>query len=327
MNLFFCSTPLQLKLAIRIIETKSLSSVKLIFTGIMPNRRNEFYLKQAEELVDQIIRFDKNSELKKSRSAYLNAAAKKFVTTWHLEDAQAIYMANLNDRFYHHILSVLPGRVLYTFDDGTENVNRFSKFFNNKKYSFLRKAMQRRAGRRYWLEEVLAQTQCHYTIYKDLPNVVSNTQFIPLYNIEESQLKDDVDPPRKEIKILLGAVYRDVTIERNQAACLVEQLSAFIDKHPVDIYIPHPREEDLYFKQCKSIIPDQMSEELIIDYINAGYNVSLYGFGGSTQLNLDSVEDICNHLFESEYISARVKNGYALFNGNQTRIPLLELSL
>lgn len=236
MNLFFCSTPLQLKIAIRIIETESLSCVKLVFTGIMPNKRNEFYLKYAEKIVDKVICFDQSAELIKRRSGYLNTEAKKFVSKYDLEEATAIYIANLNDRFYHHLLSILTERVLYTFDDGTENVNEFSKFFNNKQYSFLRKTIQRKAGRRYWLEEVLAKTECHYTIYEHLKNVVPHTKFIPLYDFENDSVMAVI--PQQEIRILLGAVYRDVTRQRNQASILVKQLSTFIDKHHIDLYIP-----------------------------------------------------------------------------------------
>ena len=181
MNLILCSTPLQLKIALRIIETKELSHVVLVFTGIMPNKRSSYYLAQAESLVEKIFFFDKNTQLKKSRSDYLTKMAKKLIVDYSLEDVDNIYMANLNDRFYHHLLSVLPHQALYTFDDGTENVNPFSKFYRNKRYSWLRKRFQHRNGRRFWLEEVLAETRSHYTIYKHLPNVVSNTRYIPLY--------------------------------------------------------------------------------------------------------------------------------------------------
>lgn len=65
-----------------------------------------------------------------------------------------------------------------------------------------------------------------------------------------------------------------------------------------------------------------MSEELVIDYLKAGYKVFLYGFGGSTQLNLDGIKNVHNCLFESEYISNRMNNGYTLFHGDHARISL-----
>lgn len=318
MNLFFCSTPLQLKIASRIIEVEGLSSIKILFTGIMPNKRNEYYIRQIEALVDEVIYFDKNRLLKKAGSAYLNKMALKLVDELQLQDAASIYIANLNDRFYHHLLSVLPDIELYTFDDGTENVNQYSKFFRNKQYSAIRKAYQRLQGRKYWLEEVLSKTKCHYTIYSHLKNVVSNTQFIPLYHEEIH------NQPSQNIKILLGTVYRDVVSEQYKLDSLIASLDSFVQSEGIDLYIPHPREETLYFKGCESLIPEQMSEEVIIDYLDRGYAIDLYGFGGSTQLNLDSAHGVRNSLLESSSISSRVRNGYTLFQGNVRYVFLPE---
>lgn len=313
MNLFLCSTPLQLKIALRIIESEELSHVVLIFTGIMPNKRSSYYLAQAESLVEKIYYFDKNIELKKSRSDYLNKMAQNLIKEYSLKDVADIYMANLNDRFYHHLLSILPYQDLYTFDDGTENVNPFSKFYRNKRYSWLRKAYQRRNGRRYWLDEVLSETKGHYTIYQHLPNVVANTRYIPLYEEIETA---NVKAPMKKIHILLGTVYRDVVAQRQQASMLIAEINRYSEKNPFDLYLPHPREETPYFENCKTLVPDQMSEELIINYLEQGYEIFLYGFGGSTQLNLDGVKNLTNCLFESDLLSERVRNGYTLFRGN-----------
>ena len=317
MNLFLCSTPLQLKIAARIIEVEALANVTVLFTGIMPNRRNEFYLQQLERLADEIVYFNKNVCLEKSRSAYLNQQARAVIDKYALQNAKSIYLANLNDRFYHHLLSLLPGRAIYTYDDGTENVNQLSKFFRNKQYSWFRKRVQRHFGRKFWLEEVLASTECHYTIYEHLPNVVKNTRFIPLY-----APKFTTEIPNKTINILLGTVYRDVVQDRNNTAMLIADINSYVKVHEIDLYIPHPREETLHFDNCQALIPEQMSEEVIMGYLEQGYKVHLYGFGGSTQLNLDSVAGVTNYLFESPLISERVRNGYQLFYGHVKHLKL-----
>lgn len=318
MNLFLCSTPLQLKIALRIIETEGLSHVVLVFTGIMPNKRSEYYLKKAKTLVDRIYYYDKNTHLKKSHSRYLHNKAENFIRDFFLKDVNSIYIANLNDRFYHHLLSILPYQRLYTFDDGTENVNPFSKFYRNKRYSWIRKYYQRRNGRRYWLEEVLAETYGHYTIYQHLSNVVPNTRYLPLYE----GIMIDAEPPLQKIHILLGTVYRDVVTHRQQTMALIAEIDQYSKQHSFDLYLPHPREEEAYFESCKTLVPEQMSEELIISYLSQGYEVCLYGFGGSTQLNLDGVKNLTNYLFESALLSDRVRNGYNLFKGSTQRLPL-----
>lgn len=136
-----------------------------------------------------------------------------------LYNVTSIYFANLNNRFYHHLLSILPHSKVYTFDDGTENVNRYSQFYRNKKYTKIRKWVQRFFGRTHWLEEVLARTKLHYTIYEDLSNVVDNTKFIPLYDVQHY---DTI--PNKRIRIFLGTVYRDSVQTPSDATLLIQML-------------------------------------------------------------------------------------------------------
>ena len=57
-----------------------------------------------------------------------------------------------------------------------------------------------------------------------------------------------------------------------------------------------------------------MSEEVILDYLKQGYEIKLYGFGGSVQLNLEGINNISNYLLESHLLSDRVRNGYSVFN-------------
>lgn len=329
MNLILCSTPLQLKIAIRIIEEKRLNRVTVLFTGIMPNKRNSFYLDKIEKISDHLYLFDKDKELTKSGSYYLNSRAKKLVDELKLHDVQNIYLANLNQRFYHHLLSVIKYQNLYTFDDGTENVNSHSHFYRYKKYSAFRRLFQSLFGRRYWMDDVLKTTKNHYTIYNKIPNVVERTTFIPLYQDIREDAKGDISDNQllqqeeaREIKILVGSVYRDMVKERKQAQELVEELNRFLLNNPIDLYIPHPRDEENYFESCKVLIPDQMVEEIVISYLKSGYSVSLFGFGGSGQLNLDSVENVKNYLFTSEYLSERTLHGYQLFQSNCIKIPL-----
>lgn len=322
MNLFFCSTPLQIKIALRIIEELELINIVLLFTGILPNRRNEYYLELGKnsKLVDRVIIFDKDKELKKRHSRYLNQSAKKLINKFQLDEVESIYIANINNRFYHHILSVLPSTVsLFTYDDGTENVNKQSKFFRSKRYSFLRKWIQKVNGRRFWLDEVLDKTLCHYTIYENIPNVVERLYYVPLYRSVEFNI-NNFD---KNKKILLGSAYKDVVADRSREKDLLIQITDFIKEHSIDVYLPHPREESQSFVDCEVLIPCQMSEEIVMGYLQQGYSVALYGFGGSSQLNLDQVDHISNYLLDSELISDRVRNGYSLFFNKNRIIPLV----
>lgn len=313
MNLILCSTPLQLKIAIRIIEEKKLEKVIVLFTGIMPNKRNSFYLNKIDQLADHLYLYDKDKVLKRSRSFYLNRKAKKLVRELRLNSVSNIYLANLNQRFYHHLLSVINFQNLYTFDDGTENVNQQSHFYRYKRYSKFRKFVQRAFGRNYWMEDILRRTQCHYTIYKDIANVVANSEFIPLYK-EENRAGLNNRIEQKEISILVGSVYRDMVKERKEADCLIEEVDRYLLENRVDLYIPHPRDEENYFQNCHTIIPEQMVEEVVINYLKEGYAISLYGFGGSGQLNLDDVDNVKNYLFMSGLLSEKTLHCYQLFN-------------
>ena len=113
---------------------------------------------------------------------------------------------------------------------------------------------------------------------------------------------------------MVGSVYRDMVKERRKTDCLIEEISRYLLENKVDLYIPHPRDEENYFKNCNTIIPEQMIEEVVINYLEEGYSVSLYGFGGSGQLNLDDVDNVKNYLFMSNLLSEKTLHCYQLFN-------------
>lgn len=155
-----------------------------------------------------------------------------------------VYLANINWYPFALALKAFPGRRVYTFDDGTANVQA-------RDNSFLSQEPSRAGGLTGWLARrlfpqgpgafVRSRIERHATIYPGLPNLVPPER-IDAVAIDWADLVEPADlarlPPTCG-RILIGSVYREINrrMPRQISQGEVDALVAWADLH-----IPHPRE-------------------------------------------------------------------------------------
>lgn len=155
-----------------------------------------------------------------------------------------VYLANVNWYPFALALKAFPRRRVYTFDDGTANVQA-------RDNSFLAEEPSRAGGLTGWLARTLfprgpgafvrSRIERHATIYPGLPNLVPPERLDEVA-IDWAELVDPADlarlPPACH-RIFIGSVYREINrrMPRPISQDEVDALVAWADLH-----IPHPRE-------------------------------------------------------------------------------------
>ena len=157
-----------------------------------------------------------------------------------------VYFANINWISFALALKLLPGQRIFSFDDGSANVQR-------REGSYLSVDHSTRPGRRgrfvRWLfpngcaSFVRTRIERHCTIYPGLANIVPAPKVDTIELDWSAMIPADQLPnlPKKVSKIFLGSVYSEIAPRAfgGIGEGEVEQAIAW-----GDLYIPHPRHPD-----------------------------------------------------------------------------------
>jgi len=307
MNLFICATTLHLAIASRIVELEKLEGkFDLLFVGNPTIRRKRVYLDHLTQKAHNVIYFNQHTQLKNGYSFTISTASKKLIKTLS-PHYNRILLANTYNKFYGFLLSFLDFKELNTFDDGIDSINPKSMFYSHKNEFWIKKIIQKLYGRKYWQKDLIALSKQHYTLYPHAANI--NKNLIPISLIDHSKLPKK--NPDQVLNILIGSPYRDICSRHNRnekKLALIKALQFIINKYSISLYFPHPRDEGEYFKNCQSINPNRMSEDIILELYQEGYAINLFGFAGSVQYNLADIPYIKNYALQSSLVSESINN-------------------
>ena len=180
-----------------------------------------------------------------------------------------LYAANVNWIALGLALKLCPGQAIFSFDDGSANVQQ-------RDSSYLSESATRRRGPLGWLIRSVFPNGCasfvrgrierHCTIYPHLPNIAPASR-VDIVGIDWEQLMSDADrralPPGIR-RILLGTVYEAILEPAGPiAAADVEQTRRW-----ADLYIPHPR--DRSGRERAEVFMKYPAESIIGHYAKTG---------------------------------------------------------
>ncbi|WP_228138157.1 glycosyltransferase family 52, partial [Acinetobacter baumannii] len=118
-NLLICLTPLQMLIASKIVEQNP-ASYDVLCLSYNENEKYDYYFNQLAQKCDSSWRFLVRSKSKIYRifdflrfSYFLSKLSEKKYNT--------IYLASIDNPFFHILLSKLSKNNIATFDDGTAN--------------------------------------------------------------------------------------------------------------------------------------------------------------------------------------------------------------
>ncbi|PSW42962.1 glycosyltransferase family 52 [Photobacterium leiognathi] len=207
-----------------------------------------------------------------------------------------VYVASINSRYIHKVLSIIKYRNLYTYDDGSANIIHSSFFFD--KTTLIEKIFNCFFSIRKNKEILKLETKKHYTLYEDMSNITSRLYYFNPFcfnSIANKCLKD-------KAVIFIGPVFDEMF---NDYQSVIDNVNNYISNVEADFfYIKHPRNT---IKSCfdEYIISDDSGlAELIIKKKASEYsNVELLGFFSSAQLNTIGISNVNSAVFNDVFKS------------------------
>lgn len=253
MNLIICCTPLQVLIAEKIIEMHPNDEFFGVMLSTVKNAKFDFYQARLEQKCSKFFAMQQHSDR-------LQLLKEILYLKWTFGGKQfdKVFVANINELEIQFILSAVRFNQLNTFDDGTANIMQQSFFYKGESLGLNRKLINAFLGNKYSLEKLKALSTTHYTIYRDLPNIIPNTIYVGLIkqrDIANSPLEND-----KVVNILLGQPIFEREDDKNIALA-----GKVIKAFDIDFYLPHPREtyqlSGVEYIQTSLILEDYLFQE------------------------------------------------------------------
>lgn len=297
-NLFICYTPLQLVITDAIINHLKLNSesVDVIYMAKKSNNT-------LECLISNFKKKEFNIELlitKYSYPLYFPALYSKFIKE---NIYETVFLASIDNPLVQFILSIVSFEKLCTFDDGAANIFLESNYYVQKKYSPLHSLIRKLLPIKYDMNDIKKMSAIHYTIYKGFPNIIEETQFLPVIFDENKKNELNQAPSIEragECNLMVGSIYENEVIgNKSLVLDILKECENFMSLTGLPCYyIKHPRNTLNYdFKKMK-IITDPVIAEIAVKNLLLKYKVvNLYGFMSTAQINLCSLDGVVSKLF------------------------------
>ncbi|EDT4352092.1 UDP-glucose--glucosyl LPS a 1, 2-glucosyltransferase, partial [Salmonella enterica subsp. diarizonae serovar 50:k:z] len=145
-------------------------------------------------------------------------------------------------------------------------------------------------------------------------NIIKNTEGIIL--VHHNGLPDTNNGFKK---VLLGTVYTDALKNKEDESVFLEHIQRFIKEEAVDIYIPHPRYDSHHFNGVLNVNSEMIAEDIILEYLEQGMALEIYGFNSTVQYNLNNISAIKNYKITSHFLKDSFNHGLG-FDFNQVSV-------
>lgn len=299
-SLFICYTPLQLTIAESIIRHCGLctESLEVVYIAKATNRVVDGAISSIKKICGSV-------KLIKTPYSYPIHIPEIYYIINKREEYKAVYLASIENPLVQFILSIINFDELFTFDDGTANINRGSTYYVKRKASFSEYIIQKTVRIKYDMDEIKKISSKHYTIYKDLPNIIQEVEFIPLVFDDSNDINSEKSEKRgvmgyvNECNVMLGSVYDEMTDSKKSSLMLLEACEAYMVATGLPCYyIKHPRNRLNYkFKSMEIITEPVIAEISVKNLLQKHTAVNLYGFMSTCQINLSSFAGVKNKIF------------------------------
>ncbi|EAS9165316.1 UDP-glucose--glucosyl LPS a 1, 2-glucosyltransferase, partial [Salmonella enterica] len=151
-------------------------------------------------------------------------------------------------------------------------------------------------------------------LFPNRTNIIKKTEGIIL--VHHNGLPDTNNGFKK---VLLGTVYTDALKNKEDESIFLEHIQRFIKEEAVDIYIPHPRYDSHHFNGVLNVNSEMIAEDIILEYLEQGMALEIYGFNSTVQYNLNNISAIKNYKITSHFLKDSFNHGLG-FDFNQVSV-------
>ena len=284
-SLFYCRTPLQLKIAQRVIDIKNLSSnYFLIYHPADNSNKHCYYYKNFNTKNKIFITFIDRLPFIIGELFAWNRLPKNIKTSSFNE----IYFASLNSILLSKLSTKNTTAALNLFDDGLLNIDKNNFYLmihsDHSVHIFLRKVLSINQNK-----DILKRIKTHYTIYD-----TNLSDWMPCKSVKINLFQNDIlfaektSNSKVKLRVLIGTAFRSL---KKSSFPIHDNLSR---SNKFDIFIPHPASEldfrsPAFLKNVinKDMLENLIAEDIIFELKKNGYtDIVLYGFSSSVLLNL-----------------------------------------
>src|SRR5690606_13194595 len=160
---------------------------------------------------------------------------------------------------------------IYTFDDGTANINKESIYYRNLKIGFIESIIRKILGIKYQRDDIKKTSISHYTLYPSHDNIIPSTIPIQFLNTKSSELlKDSNNANQETISVFLGQ-----PLDRIDSYFNDEFIKKIIKKYRINYYFPHPRERTI-IEGVNYIESELIFEDYLISLITKNKKINIY---------------------------------------------------
>lgn len=281
MNLIICCTPLQVLIAEKIIDLHPNEKFYGLMIAPIDNEKYRFYSEKLKEKCHQFKYFI-GEEIKTKRNIFkFSFELIKRGYYFRCLKFSKIFMANTEKYIVRLIVNQNPNAEIYTFDDGARNLLS-NNIRNIKKNIIINKMFNFLIGiGNITNESIIKKSKLHFTLYKELKNIISKTFYINIFSSIEINNRLST---QESIKIFLGQRFYADNNEN------IELIKKIIDIFNINFYFPHPAEtyllNNVKYIQSELIFEDYFVKNLI------NKNCEIYSFFSTSLLNLPKSNNI-----------------------------------
>lgn len=211
-----------------------------------------------------------------------------------------VFLASVDNPFFHLLLSLLKKNEIQTFDDGTANIYKKSTYYVFPKKSVLQYGILRLLGNTYHTQQVIDASVLHHTIYEGFENITRPLKSVKLMDLNIESI------PNKSIKIYLGQPLEDLNFKNE------DKVFNFLKEHEINHYFPHPREKKQH-SGFTYIHTPLIFEDYVIELLHQGYDIGLYTVLSGAALNLLQNQNISVFAIAEEDLFVHYKDLYEIF--------------
>lgn len=278
-SLFLCSTPLQARICLAIIEFNQLESYDVIYYTTHDTKRDQYYFEKLADNSHYHYYYYGKKKLKGLNSLTNISFIKKIPNTIKRENYNSIYIASIDNFLFRYLISKHPESALIGFDDGTANITPSSSYYNldqRRRTKLVNRVLNLPAPK-----NVIKSITRHYTIYPNFTNFVDDDKliFLDVFNIPVVQ-----ENFNKTTTFLIGQPFEYYLTDREQ-----DNLRRFLSRYKIDYYIMHPKETKPLVKNITLLDNTSLiAEDLILKasehsqvHVLSGYSTVLFNLSGS----------------------------------------------
>lgn len=273
MDLFICYTPLQAKIALRVIELNGIKNYEVFYFTHVVNDTQKNYFKKLSEKANSAIFYICHTPFPKYFSEMKRIFDNRVFET--------VYVASVDNIYAHLALTYCQFEDLKTFDDGGANIDKSSLYYISER-SFFADCVYFLMGSRFNLRKVKARSSEHFTIYPRMDNIIDNV--VPVALFDSSDCSRDCSTLEAECSVFLGSYFRYVA--KKNVSSLLDKLGNYFSKKENTFYIPHPMESSNDFSFLERLPGGVLAEDLILDLGRRYKIVNVYGIASSALFNL-----------------------------------------